>query len=374
MSSYRPIIAGVSAACLIAGAAPAQSPIRLDSPRPFQVIQRQVKVLFKTIERNSTDSEKLLGEGEVVIRGKLPSAKDAIWEWRATLLDQGVGKGIDWSRLDFHADASTSTAKVRLGAGGWYRLEVRARQGETVLEEAAVEPIGIGELFLIAGQSYASNCNDERLRVVDPLGRVVAFQPRDGSWAVAHDPQPVPDGSEAGSIWPALGDLMVPTLNVPIGFINVAWGGTASAQWMPGESLHVRLVDVGKRVGVVRAVLWQQGESDVIGKVSTEQYVDNLKAIRQAASDGWGFAPPWLLAKSTLHPTVYSDPVGEQRIRGAIDQLWQIPGFKTGPDTDLLAGENRGGPDTRRHFSAIGQRRAAEMWWDSLQKQFGRSD
>ena len=35
----------------------------------------------------------------------------------------------------------------------------------------------------------------------------------------------------------------------------------------------------------------------------------------------WGFEPPWLLAKSTHHPTVYHDPAGEGCIRNAIDEL-----------------------------------------------------
>jgi hypothetical protein len=33
----------------------------------------------------------------------------------------------------------------------------------------------------------------------------------------------------------------------------------------------------------------------------------------------WGFDPDWLLAKSTLHPTVYNDPEAEGRIRSAIE-------------------------------------------------------
>jgi hypothetical protein len=65
-----------------------------------------------------------------------------------------------------------------------------------------------------------------------------------------------------------------------------------------------------------------------------------------------------LLAKSTHHPTIYNDPVGEGHIRGAIDELVKLPGFRAGPDTDTLTGENRGDAKSRRHFSGIGQRRA----------------
>jgi hypothetical protein len=78
------------------------------------------------------------------------------------------------------------------------------------------------------------------------------------------------------------------------------------------------------------------------------------------------------LAKSTLHPTVYNDPAGEQRIRTAIDQLIALPGFGPGPDTDILGGENRGGPTTRRHFSGIGQRRAAQLWFTAIWQELTR--
>jgi hypothetical protein len=40
-----------------------------------------------------------------------------------------------------------------------------------------------------------------------------------------------------------------------------------------------------------------------------------------------------------------------------------------GPDTDQLQGENRGGPQSRRHFSAIGQRNAARLWSEVLLRQ-----
>jgi lysophospholipase L1-like esterase len=155
---------------------------------------------------------------------------------------------------------------------------------------------------------------------------------------------------------------------VPVAFANVAFGGTSSAQWMPDGALHKRLVEAGKALGAFRAVLWQQGESDVIAKTTTEKYVANVRAIRHTAATAWGVQPPWLLAKSTHHPTVYNDPAGEGRIRTAIDELAARPGFQPGPDTDTLTGKYRGDAKSRRHFSALGQAKAAEMWVEVLKK------
>ena len=331
-----------------AGVATAREPIgiALSKPAPFQVVQR--------IDVDpSRPAKEPGGHADVSVSFERP--KGAAWEYRTIILGGAKGRATDWTPFK-------DTARV--AAGGWYRLEIRGKTGDAITHRGAVEPVGVGEVFVVAGQSYATNCNDERLKPADP--RVVAFDAAKGSWAVANDPQPAPDGSDGGSIWPPLGDALAKELGVPIGFANVAVGATSSPQWMPGGELHKRLVKAGTALGHFRAVLWQQGESDVIAKTTTEKYVQNVKAIRAAASGNWGTEPTWLLAKSTLHPTVYTDPDGEGRIRKGIDELAKLPGFRTGPDTDALAGENRGGPKSRRHFSAVGQKRAAEMWFAAI--------
>ena len=206
-----------------------------------------------------------------------------------------------------------------------------------------------------------------KLTVTDPQKRVVAYDMRQSAWRVADDPQPVFDGSDGGSIWPAVGDSLASILQVPVGFANVAIGATSSTQWLPDGSLHPRLIQAGKDLGAFRAVLWQQGESDVIEKATSVAYIQRLLKIRESAEIGWGTkGKPWFLAKSTLHPTVYNDPLSEHRIRSAIDSLIEQHGFQRGPDTDMLADENRGPVDSRRHFSGIGQRNAAAMWFATL--------
>jgi hypothetical protein len=262
-----------------------------------------------------------------------------------------------------------ASAEVVVAAGGWYRLEVRWRGREGSTHLAAVEPIGVGEVFLVAGQSYATNTNDERLQVTDPGRRVSAFNVETGTWRIADDPQPAPDRSLDGSIWPPVGDQLARELGVPIGFVNVAVGGTSTLQWMPAEQLSLRLHDAGRTLGRFRAVLWQQGESDVLADTSLDDYVDRLREIRAAAVAEWGFAPPWICALSTHHPTVYRKPEAEARIREAIMRVSRLPGFVLGPDTDQLQGPHRGGPQSRRHFSGLGQRRAADLWVDVLLRQ-----
>jgi len=341
----------------------------LASPVPYQVVQREGFSPARAHANQPQGPE--LGFADVAIVGQFPP-ESKLFEYRLSKLEGAFGRDVDWQEFAGRLDEGVFRGTARLPAGGWYRLEVRARKEQSVLATASVEPVGVGELFVIAGQSYASNANDERLMVLDPTARVVAFDLA-SQWRIAHDPQPTPDGSDGGSIWPAFGDALLPGLRVPVGFVNVAVGATSSEQWLPGTPLFDRLRSVIRHVGRFRAVLWQQGESDVIAGTTADQYVAHLTRIRESAAQVWGFEPPWLLAKSTLHPTVYNKPEAEGRIRAAIDELCRRPGFRHGPDTDILGGSYRGGPASRRHFTGEGQRAAALLWfaavWTTLQQQ-----
>jgi hypothetical protein len=342
---------------------------KLTRPVPNAVFQRQAFDPPHAHEHEPGGAK--LGFADVAFAGEFPEAPGAVWQFRVVALSDAFGKGTDWTRFEPQINGPKLSATVRIAAGGWYRLEIRATKADKTVASAAVEPVGVGEVLVIAGQSYADGANDEFLKVEDPHGRVVAYDRVKGTWRVAHDPQP--NIVEGGTIWPPLGNLLLPVARAPVGFVNVAVGGTASRQWLPGEQLFQNLASAGTAIGRFRAVLWQQGESDVIENVTTEKYVVHLTSIREALAKEWKSSPPWLLAKSTLHPTVYNRPEEEGRIRAAIDQLTKLPGFRSGPDTDILGGENRGGIGTRRHFTGIGQRRAALLWFAAVWQEINRT-
>ncbi|MFM9198136.1 MAG: sialate O-acetylesterase [Planctomycetia bacterium] len=344
---------------LLAWSSAAAAELTIVAPTPWQVTQRGTAV------RMELSGSGLLAAGARAEYRLLmadvgseppPSMPAAASVWRPLTVEPADSAVPDRAR-----------ALVELPAGGWYRLEVRLKSAVGAAETAAVvEPVGVGEVFLAAGQSYATNTNEERLVVRDARRRVAALDVDTGRWQLANDPQPAPDRSDGGSIWPAVGDRLAAALDMPIGFVNVAFGGTSTRKWAPDGPLSARLHKAGRMVGRIRAVLWQQWESDVIDGSSTDDYVARVQAIRDAAVAAWNFEPVWLCAFSTHHPTVYQDPAGEARIRAAISRLGKLPGFGLGPDTDTLQGPNRGGPESRRHFSAAGQRNAAALWGDLL--------
>lgn len=341
--------------------------LQVRHPLPFQVVQRSGFDPRRAHEHEPNGPA--LGAADVTIECDVSVAKEVVGEktvftCRAVPLQEAFGSGTDWAIVRGKLNDHIWSGQAHVPAGGWYKLEIEAKNDDRVVAKADVEPFGVGEIFIIAGQSYASGTNDELMKIDDARGRIVAYDTVNKSWRIANDPQP--NCGDGGTIWPSLGNLLLPLARVPIGFINVAASGTSTRQWLPGEKLYEQLRDAGKEAGRFRAVLWQQGESDVIEHRSTEYYVQNLVTIRERLATDWGFSPPWLLAKSTLHPTVYKDIEGEARIRAAIDQLWGMPGFRPGPDTDILGGENRGPIGTRQHFSGIGQRRAGLMWFAAV--------
>lgn len=350
-------------------------PARIEVLQPLrhQVLQRRFDVPQLSHSHHPGGPARGFAEVGCVLRLECDSKHDIDYRIR-----KSHGENADeapWQRannLRLSKEEATGTEKriaIPVWAGGWYIVDFRVMLDGELVGQGSSEPFGVGELFLVAGQSYATNCNDERMQVQDQQARVSAYDVTTKTWRVANDPQPTGDQSDGGSIWPVLGDLLVNTYDVPIGFANVAVGATSTDQWKTEGPLFQRLIESGLQAKDFRAVLWQQGESDVLDKTPTSTYVERLIAMRTQADKAWGTHRPWLLAKSTLHPTVYNDPIGEANIRQAIEILITQHSFGRGPDTDRLDGPNRGPMGSRRHFTGLGQRNAATMWFAAISEQ-----
>jgi len=350
-------------------------PARIDVLQPlrYQVFQRRLDVPQSSDPHHPGGPAKGFAQVVCVLKLDYNTEHKVHYRIRNSLEEAQVEPPwIQVIDLPAYGNESTSTEtklSIPVPAGGWYSVDFLVMRGGETAGVASTEPFGVGEVFLVAGQSYATNCNDERMQVQDPKARVVAFDLTTKTWRVANDPQPTGDQSDGGSIWPTLGDLLVNIYDVPIGFVNGAVGATSTSQWKTDGPLFQRLIEAGRQVKDFRAVLWQQGESDVLEKTTTATYVERLIEMRLQANRAWDAQQPWLLAKSTLHPTVYNDPIGESTIRQAIEDLITRHGFQRGPDTDRLDGPNRGPMDSRRHFTGLGQRNAAAMWFAAISKQ-----
>jgi len=239
-------------------------------------------------------------------------------------------------------------------------VEVQALRGPGVVAHATVGHVGVGEVFVIAGQSNSTNCGQQKLK--QKSGMVAAFGGSD--WRPADDPQPgVHDKSSGGSCWPAFGDALYDKYRVPVGIASTGHQGSSVKQWQPGGELFKWMMGRIKQLGPhgFRAVLWHQGESDV-GTPSAE-YVKLLTAVVKESKKqaGWDF--PWFVAQvSYQSPSNRSSPT----VRAAQEKLWNAGVALEGPDTDTLTGDNRDHNGQGIHFSAKGNTAHGKMWADKV--------
>lgn len=287
-------------------------------------------------------------------------------EVRVVRREEASGTATDWVPAEIAAGEGTFAVAL-IVQQGWYDLHARSLRGATVVSENAVHRVGVGEVFVTAGQSNSANSGQPRLRPMDD--RVSAWG--EGRWRHAVDPQPIAT-ADGGSPWPHLGDLLAAELDVPVGFISVGWGGTSVRQWLPGGNLYGRLQEAlaALRNHGLRAVLWHQGETDHVTGTSTAEYAERLQAVISQTRADADFDVPWGVALASFVPQV-EPPVSEAVIQGQRQVIATDPNVFEGPATDPLAGFSWRHDGI--HFNEVGLREHARLWAESIEAHFDLS-
>lgn len=213
---------------------------------------------------------------------------------------------------------------------GWYWLYARA-WGQTRI---AIDPpvrVGVGELFVIAGQSNAAGSSGELHMPTTPWMRSARLSGDQLAWGNGADPQVL---GAAGSPWPVVGDRLGTRLHMPIGMINVAEGGTGIHEWQPGKLHYQRLLAALKAAGPgrVRAVLWQQGEND-LGMPEDAYYQALGTLIRSVRAE---VDVPWLIAISSPGDVPGDGPCAP-RSCGPAAKAWPSPARTSTTSTPATA-------------------------------------
>ena len=319
--------------------------IRFESPRERKVFQQGPS-----------------GEAKVSIEGTASEGVTSL-EVRAALAD---GTFTTWLPIAL-GDASDGQRRflgsLSVPSGGWHELQYR-EEGEPG-SRRGVSRFGVGEVFIVAGQSNSTNCGRPSTPVNNDL--LSAFDGED--WRHAHDPMPgVQDHTTGGSPWPRFADLLQRSLNVPVGIASVGHGDSSILDWQPGiepreegigKALYPALRDRLAALGHVRAVLWHQGETDAREGLSETEYVESFVRIREALREDTGSNPPWVVARVSFLPR--NSEAAMREIRRAHQRLWSDGLALRGPDTDDLQGPLRA--RDRTHFSRLGLEVHAERWY-----------
>jgi hypothetical protein len=324
-------------------------------------------------------------------------------EARLVSIKQGEGTTTDWTVLSDKPEAGTFTGTVK-GLGGWYELQVRGLKNNIITATASVDKVGIGEVFLIAGQSNAEgrrfygekpstddrvNCFDyQKTDYLDEIPPFRKFSHLETTSTIA------PRGEGGSWCWGELGDLMAKRLNVPIMFFNVAYGGTTIENWYsssiglptkhnslqftfpndaPYSYMRITLQYYLSQLGV-RAVLWCQGEAEMDLKTNEDYYSVALKRLIDKSRLDCGKKLSWVIARTTYtgllnNITASSAAIirAQNKVINPVDNIYE------GPFTDSIQIPRPDGVHFQNLFNNEGLSDLAKSWDKKLTNSFFNS-
>lgn len=188
---------------------------------------------------------------------------------------------LPWTEMNFTVKEDFSgqfSCTLTIPQGGLYRLETTLETESAVPELTwlyrgdCVLHLGVGNLFLIAGQSNSSGYS--RDSAMDPPQPGVHLFRNRSRWDMAC--HPMNESTFAGSLpneemgvpgvspYLSFGKRFRELSGCPVGFIQTSLGGSTMTQWLPPSGpLYQNLLDkVALTRGQYAGVLWYQGCSD----------------------------------------------------------------------------------------------------------------
>lgn len=193
--------------------------------------------------------------------------------------------------------------------GGLYRIEVRLAQiGNHVRNKtldwadyiACANHVGVGDIFVLAGQSNMSGYGKDP--AYDPPQLGVHLYSNSGNWVLASHPlftTPDPiycnnDGSSGTSPGLTFGRMMSKRLGIPVGLISAARGGSSLESWNPEEDdcfLYNALCNKIEQVGKFRGMLWYQGCNETVEEEEAETYLEKFTQAVSLWREKFGHFP-----------------------------------------------------------------------------------
>ncbi len=241
--------------------------IKLTSPKQYQIFQRSAT-----------------GFADIPISGIYsgsPSAVEASW-------NSGT-----WTALDLNPNSKQFSGVISNQKAGQGTLSVRFSNNHSVVSSA--DYVGIGDIYVIAGQSNASGRGNNEQTYSHPLLKAGLFG-NDDTWKELADPvdnsrgqidQISNDGcmnaGTCGSHWPLVATKLMADQNVPVAFVPTAYGGSSILEWQYNNSSSTLYGSMARRIRAVgskiKAVLWWQGETDALNGMGREDYRRNINSF-----------------------------------------------------------------------------------------------
>jgi hypothetical protein len=354
-----------------------------------------------------------LNKATIYIGGTFTTKVDQI-EARLTILDQ-TGKPkqplevTSWQTISEMPANGTFLGTMPGINGGWYLLEVRALKNGTTLGTIHSQKVGVGEVFVIAGQSNAQgeitykdttlyNATDDRVISFNKMedAQNNNYTPQYPSFSLLASANKIAPLGKSSWCWSTLGDLLAKNWDVPVCFYNTAYGNTSVFNWRSSvvngvdEGLQNRplntLTDNERNVlkGIpyqflkntlqyyssltgVRAVLWCQGENDLGAfegnSLDPSIYTSNMRTLINAARGHSAKNLSWVIAQTSRVGNAVS-----WRILDGQRQTATIPGYNTflGPNTDNIQPDGNLRDQGGVHIYGNGLKELGQAWFTAL--------
>lgn len=211
-----------------------------------------------------------------------------------------VTLALDWRPAETCPDQTWSFVLKKIPRGGLYRIETALQLDEAPIEWTqrgdAIHHIGVGDIWVIAGQSNSVGYGKSPIHDSPELG--IHMFHASGDWRLATHPlsdstgTQYPANREGGngghSPYLAFGRKLKNALGYPIGLIPAALGGSAISSWIPSlggvlfNNMMSYLRDAG---GQCRGVVWYQGCSDT-GLAERAHYMSRFSEMVAAFRKG----------------------------------------------------------------------------------------
>lgn len=284
-----------------------------------------------------------------------------------------------WAVLDDQIVAGQFYGSVHL-KGGWYQLEARGVSNGSISPIRTLSRVGVGEVFVVAGQSNAtggdSNPNGPGA-THDQVNSVNFQNVNPATFSVTPYPNiqlPCPEfvHLDAGVktapfgnyawCWGSFGDKIYEKLHVPVMIFNAGWSSTGIDNWkqttdpngvttsafgyvfptgLPFGHLRLALNNYIAQLGV-RAVLWHQGETDNYleqpGDGTYNRYLTGLWDVISASRNLTGkHNLGWVVARASRFTVNGSTRISTNVVNAQnelINNDGLYPYVFQGPDTD----------------------------------------
>lgn len=266
---------------------------------------------------------------------------------------------------------STTLSNQHNGQG---LLEVKISGSAEIADSVA--DVGIGDLFIIAGQSNASGRGSNNQSYSHATVKATRFG-NNYLWSNLDDPSDSDSGQidtvssdsiAAGSLWPLLATSFMTDLSIPVAFVPCAKGGTSITAWQPGvdhqnrATLYGSMVYRALQVGGCKAVLWWQGETDALAGMSQATYNGHLDSLANAVAADLGVK---LVPCKLQNCTGISAPA-QAAINAAIGEAWtDNVNVVQGPDLSGITTDDEYHLQTNQKLQD-----AADLWWSAIEAGF----